>query len=216
MLKSVVLSILSLTLASSMALASEEFIETTSVQVCTIPLPVTDIPAVNRAFMGTKHIYIRMGEKTYGTPYNKKKSYFGGDAYLYTNDLFWSKLPDGEKCYSVKRRSEDSDEAFAKRTKCIADKLARPDSNNGLKKDWYGVFDYHFLKNNCGSMAKYLISCAEGKAEFNFNFKVGDEVDDSTPGKIVTMSSDEEYEEPSTYGDICLKASTECEYEELD
>lgn len=126
MLKSIAFFILSLLLIVPAAMATEDFIKTNAVQVCTIPLPVTDSPVVNRAFLGTKHIYIRVGEKTYGTPFNKNGSYFGGDAYLYTNDLFWSKLPDGEKCYSVERRSKDTDEAFSQRTICIANKSPDP------------------------------------------------------------------------------------------
>jgi hypothetical protein len=220
MIKKTITSLFCLSLIlSASAYANEgDFTETNAVEVCTIPLPVTGSTLVNRAFLGTKHVYVRVGGKTYGTPFNAKYGYFGGDAYLYTDDILWERMPKGEVCYPVKRRVEDNDAAFAKRTKCIADKLARPTFKNMLKKDWYGVFDYHFLKNNCGSMAKYLVSCAGGSADIKFNFKIGSDVEATKPAKMVSTSSEgfQGRSEQSTYGDVCLRASTECEYEDID
>src|SRR5690606_8639589 len=130
------------------------FEKTDSVELCTIPLPVTQSSGVNRLMLGMKHVYLKVAGKTYGTPFTSKGAYLGGDAYLYTDDIFFkdqSLTQNVERCYPVKKKLHDTHEHFARRVECVAEKMAVSSDSLSLKefKKWYPVFDYHFLNNNC-------------------------------------------------------------------
>jgi hypothetical protein len=187
---------------------------TDAVQVCTIPLPVFENTQINRMILGTKHIYLKVGGKTYGTPHTARGTYMGGDAYLYSEDLYARnpELRRGEKCFGVNRPKKVSDERFASKLACITEKFTMPyqSTDPDLSRTWYPVFDYHGLYNNCGSMADFIITCGGGKFKKFINFSVGNKVPLTKPAKIVSMidSSDVQM---STYGDICQKALAECD-----
>jgi hypothetical protein len=185
------------------------------VEVCTIPLPVFDgYPELNRYLLGTKHIYIRVNGKTYGTPFTAKHTYFGGDAYLYSEDLYArnEELLRHEKCFKVLRPEALDESAFARKLECISGKMTMPfkSTNPDLSRQWYPVFDYHGINNNCGSMADYLVSCGGGKIRKLINYSVGNKVPLSKKAKIVSMVEEGKVES-STYGEICQKALLECE-----
>ena len=192
---------------------------TDTVQICSIPLPVTSSVLINKAMLGTKHVYMRIGEDTFGTPFTDKQTYFGGDAYLYNQDPFFYKTQGkGETCFPVKRSKDMTDERFLRKATCLAKKLSVPlkflEYRTKNTTRWYPVFDYHGVKNNCSSMVDYVVRCADGKVDKNFNFKVGGKVSDTKPaGIIIYNKSGPNGRIDSTYGEICELAKRECEDE---
>jgi len=190
------------------------YVSTTKVEVCTIPLPVTSHIVINRLVFNTKHIYLKVKGETFGTPFTAKGSYFGGDAFLYSEDIFFKRYKgEGEECFSVHHRQLDLEENFEKRLHCIAKKMTVPQKKTSSERLWYPVFDYHFLKNNCGSMANYIVECAEGRILKKINYSIGDKVEDDHPAKIMSTYDSSENGISSTYGEICQIARDECEEE---
>lgn len=180
------------------------------VQVCTIPLPVTSSAGMNSLFLGTKHVYLRIGNDTFGTPFTTNRTYNGGSAYLFDGDPLYKNNPKKEKCYSVEALNNQTQDELAKKLKCIAKKM----SYNPKKKatgEWFGIFDYDFLQNNCGSMVNFLLECAQAKSTKTFNFGVGDEVQAYKEAKIRSYKKTYYDDETSDYGDICSRAIEECE-----
>lgn len=184
------------------------------VEICTIPLPVFERPRLNQYLLGTKHIYVRVNGKTYGTPFTARHTYFGGDAYLYSEDLYarQEKLRKQEKCFKVLAPESIEEVEFARKVECLAEKMTMPykSTHPDLTRSWYPVFDYHGLNNNCGSMAEFLVGCGGGKVRKLINYSVGDKVPLTKKAKIVSMGEAEKVES-STYGEICQKALQECE-----
>lgn len=184
------------------------------VEVCTIPLPVFQRQRMNQLLLGTKHIYIRVNGKTFGTPFTAKHTYFGGDAYLYSEDIYARDEENlkQEKCFKVLHPETMNGNEFAKKVECISEKMTNPlkSSHSDLTRSWYPVFDYHGLNNNCGSMADYLVSCGGGQVRKLINYSVGNKVPLSKKAKIVTMGEEEKVD-VSSYGEICEKALLECE-----
>lgn len=179
-------------------------------QVCSIPLPVTKSSGLNRLLLGTKHVYLRIGKDTFGTPFTNNHTYNGGAAYLYDGDPLYKKGPKGEKCYPIKSVKAETQQKLAKRLKCIAKKMAYHPQKK-LTNEWYAVFDYNFLTNNCGSMVNYLLQCAHAKPTKRFNFGVGDEVQSYKSALIRTAERANYNDVLTDYGDICRKALDECE-----
>lgn len=225
------LLLLALSLSTTLAWSQEElpteeesveveqkFTTTDLVQICTVPLPVSKYKTVNRMLVNTKHVYLKVNRKTYGTPFTIKQTYMGGDAYLYTEDIFRKANIDYEVCYNVRHKAEETSEAFAKRTACIANRLAVQEKHKPENAErWFPVFDYHFMSNNCGSMVNYLLSCSGGQTiRKTINYSVGDKVEAEKEAKIGDVSSGQLEMIPSTYGEICEKALTECEVEETE
>lgn len=192
--------------------ADASFINTRSVEVCTIPLPVTSHIRINRLLLNTKHIYLKVAGKTFGTPFTKEKTYFGGEAHLYTEDPFFKKFKgQGEKCYPTSFHSTDREEDYQKRLSCIASKMSIESSEDLNRRDWYPIFDYHALKNNCGSMANFVVECAKGEFTESINYSVGDRVEDDKAAFIVHQRAGYPIKFLSNYGDICQLALDECE-----
>lgn len=190
------------------------FLPTDLVEVCTIPLPVTNHIEINRMIFNTKHVYLKTLGNTFGTPFTIKGSYFGGDAYLYTEDIFYEQFKgQGEKCFPTHHMSTENADNFQKRLSCIAKKMAINTNFEPIDREWYPVFDYHFLKNNCGSMANYLVECAGGKITKKINYSIGDSVKPEKEAKIVELISGYESTALSSYGEICELALLECENE---
>ncbi len=184
------------------------------VEICTIPLPVfKGRPGLNQYLLGTKHIYVRVNGKTFGTPFTAKHTYLGGDAYLYSEDLYTrnAKLLKQEKCFKVLRPETLDETEFARKIECLSEKMTMPykSTNPDLTRTWYPIFDYHGIKNNCGSMVDYLVSCGGGKVRKLINYSVGNKVSPSKKAKIVSMVEEGKVEN-STYGEICQKALLEC------
>lgn len=184
---------------------------TDSVQVCVIPLPVFEATRLNRLLLGTNHIYIKVNGKTFGTPHTANHTYFGGDAYLYSEDLYArrSELVRDEKCFPIQRPEEVSDEDFTAKIDCIAEKMKVLEKGSTDQRSWYPIFDYHGLRNNCGSMADYLVRCGGGKIGKLFNYSVGDRVPLKKMAKIQSTTESSEVQ-ISSYGEICEKALLEC------
>ncbi|MFA5582597.1 MAG: hypothetical protein WDA09_00150 [Bacteriovoracaceae bacterium] len=190
------------------------YVTTTKVEVCTIPLPVTSHIVINRMIFNTKHIYLKVKGETFGTPFTAKGSYFGGDAFLYSEDIFFKRFNgEGEECFPVHHRQIDLEENFEKRLHCIAKKMTVHQKTDLEDRQWYPIFDYHFLRNNCGSMANYLVECAEGKILKKINYSIGDKVEDDHPAKIMSTYDESDEGISSTYGEICQIAKNECEEE---
>lgn len=198
-----------------LTLLSLSYMASADVEICTIPLPVTGSTVVNKLLLGTKHVYLKIDGKTYGMPYTAKKTYFGGDAYLQTEDPFRGKYGKGEKCKSVTISDERDQVEFKQKLKCIADKMAiplDPTIEQLAQRDWYPRFDYHVFGNNCSSMVSYLLTCAGEDVNLHFNFGVGDEVPMSKEAKIVYSTNDPKLKtvKYSSYGEICQMALDEC------
>lgn len=190
------------------------YLPTQKVEVCTIPLPVTNHIEINRMIFNTKHVYLKVEGQTFGTPFTAQGSYFGGDAYLYTEDLFFEQFhAQGEKCFPTHHSVAETEDAFARRLLCISNKLAINTKMESVDRQWLPIFDYHFLKNNCGSMANYLTECAGGKITKKINYSIGDVVAASKEAKIVELISGFEATSISSYGEICELAQLECENE---
>lgn len=188
-----------------------EYLSTRKVEVCTIPLPVTSHIVINRMIFNTKHIYLKVNGKTYGTPFTTKGTYFGGDAHLYSDDILYLRTKaEGEECFPTHYFYED-EEKYAKKLHCIAEKMTYPNKEQEGLRSWYPVFDYHVLKNNCGSMANYIVECAGGKILKKMNYSIGDVVEPTKDAKIITIDSEYESTLQSSYGEICQKALDECE-----
>lgn len=188
-----------------------EMTSTESVEVCIIPLPVFEATRLNRLLLGTHHIYIKVNGKTYGTPHTIDQTYFGGDAYLYSEDLYArrAELVKDERCFPVLRPWDVDDREFSENVECIAERMKAPAKGSADSRSWFPVFDYHGLKNNCGSMADYLVSCGGGKIGKLFNYSVGDRVSLNKRAKIQGLADASDVQE-STYGEICELAQREC------
>ncbi len=184
------------------------------VEICTIPLPVFERVRLNQYLAGTKHVFLRVNGKTYGTPYTAKHTYFGGDAYLYSKDLYARDRKNlrHERCFKVLRPKSVDENDFAKKVECLAEKMTMPfkSTNPDLTRSWYPVFDYHGIKNNCASMVDYLVSCGGGGVRKLINYSVGNKVSLFKKAKIVSMVEEGKVG-ISTYGEICEKALLECE-----
>lgn len=192
----------------------QDFVSTSKVEVCTIPLPVTSHIVINRMIFNTKHIYLKVRGQTFGTPFTAKGSYFGGDAYLYSEDIFYQRhRGEGEECFPTHYSADDLEEKFERRLLCLAKKMVVASSKENETRQWYPVFDYHFLKNNCGSMANYLVECSGGKILKKINYSIGDKVEPNKEAKIIMIDSPYESTLQSSYGEICQIALDECQDE---
>lgn len=205
------LALIFLTFNASAQEEYSDYLNTSLVEVCTIPLPVTSHIVINRMIFNTKHIYLKVRGQTFGTPFTAKGSYFGGDAYLYSEDIFYARHQgEGEECFPTQFRPEDLEEDFEKRLLCLARKMIVPKKDSPDERSWYPVFDYHFLKNNCGSMANFLVECGGGKILKKINYSIGDKVEPTKEAKIIISDSPYESSIQSSYGEICQMAQDEC------
>lgn len=185
------------------------------VEICTIPLPVTKNPNVNKKMLGTTHVYIKINGQTYGMPYTVKRTYFGGDAYFYKEDPFYEDYGQDETCRKIKVADPDERAEFTRKIQCIANKISVP--LNNIKelgtRDWFPIFDYHALQNNCASMVSYLLECAGKRRHLHYNYNVGTQVEMSKEAKIIYPDNDSLINRTvfSNYGEICEMAKDECE-----
>lgn len=202
-----------------------EYVDTSAVEVCSVPLPLSQ-SGLHFGFLQLNHVYIKVNNQTFGTPFTNRRGYFGGDSTLYSEDPIRREHLERnrpERCYPVKRQANDEEQAFAKRVQCIARKFSIGFYRSGtVRKDWLPYFDYNFFDNNCGSMARFLVRCGGGKSPRLFNYTIGDDVPDNKPAKMVeaingivgVQVEENETVTNTTYGAVCERALTECEAEE--
>ena len=165
----------------------EGFKKSKYVYQCSAPLPTSRDSFPLNDLTQMYHTWLEVGVDSYGMPHTLNHKYFGGRAVIMNPDPFLQFTKESKVCHPVYQPVEMDEMEYAKKFKCVADKLSITDNvlndtasqlNDGEPITVY--FQYNALMNNCLSAAKFVTECASGRLSQNPNLGIGSDIESDT------------------------------------